>query len=1191
MAYVNVAEWKPEQVTEWLKGLDNAVLPYIHSFLNNEVSGQQLLNLRPDDLDHLGVHKLGHQELILEAVEHLRDFHYELDRENLQLLALRLSCSANSLYKELLQNTVSLPVSTQTLADVANVISAVKPLVCWLDRSPFTGQLEYHERKVSLLRLSLKIATCAHLDRFAERPIEEIRSSCQELGKLADGIIQDIVDPLVLQPASLDLATLRKRPGDELGFFLVPSFHGIHQIGEIKFSSPAHQCGKIEEGDEVVQVNYQTVVGWQAKKVMILFEESPTDVFLTLKKRPRHTKVYGQIYMKPYRLPSKKRAAPYSRWNDNLPSPRPELLTIPDFEMPLPRSSPKQQSREAEEQPEAGLDSDVDEDDDDDDDETFLPGSADDDGGQASPTSARLYLPKQRSSVQRRATVTGASPTSKRSPVKLEELLRGLPQEGRVLRDKSASVGHGLSSGSSRPATCLGIEGRKSGTRGILDKSHSTPAYDLTDSRSVVVRDAAIVDSGPPDITVIQAVNLPLVQANVSMDVQNISEMSEVGNSTIPSSSAAVTVEHTTANARDIIPLPPGAQSVPSSSNTERTQTLPLQNTHFSNTPSEPAPPTKPRIPLPVLSPRTQKKRNLLLSRRRNIPAAEATVGAEKSGWLVRRCRQGGAGAAWVRAWCVLRTPVFYGFRSREAAHADIMVSLPGFTAAPATEVKSKSFAFKIYHTGTVFYFAVESEDELTGWLDCISAATVVSDSSQEPEVVFSETEEEDPLTPLPMDQDSNHSSPKSRRFAAWLGGSSQPGSPQNAITSSSTGEDSGKISAETRKFGSLKKSSSNKIASTAANESSPNPSSSLDRKYLRFLGAPPQPVPTARFRSYRRVVPAAPQRRPVTSQAGHALSDSPVRPPQLHSSNPSLPALPPDMADYRLAADLLREFGRGRQDTSGFVTLEEFMLSRQEEDRRALRGSHNSERERSEHTQQPSLTSTGSSRQCGSSSRNLSATPEPAERNSSQTSQLALNISTNSSRLCFPNNREDGSNQRDRHGHSERIRLTSMRQGGSESSIGKSQPRPPLKPAAQYQPPPAAVAAASTLAPGFEMHLGEKTPEQRRRVADISPPLSSATAAVPDPGKPTMGISMLGKKPGRRVPPSPTPDYPGLEYPPVFEPETYTLSDASSLARSRARQRPPKVMHAVLIKTLVHVRAKCQNNFPPFIVPIADVL
>lgn len=76
-------------------------------------------------------------------------------------------------------------------------------------------------------------------------------------------------------------------------------------------------------------MNYQTVVGWQRKKVLILLQESPPEIVLTLKKRPRHTKVYGQIYMKPYRLPSKKRSQPYSRWNENLPSP--QLLTIHDL--------------------------------------------------------------------------------------------------------------------------------------------------------------------------------------------------------------------------------------------------------------------------------------------------------------------------------------------------------------------------------------------------------------------------------------------------------------------------------------------------------------------------------------------------------------------------------------------------------------------------------------------------------------------------------------------------------------------------------------------------------------------------------------------------------------------------------------------------------------------------------------------
>jgi hypothetical protein len=57
-----------------------------------------------------------------------------------------------------------------------------------------------------------------------------------------------------------------------------------------------------------------------------------------------------------------------------------------------------------------------------------------------------------------------------------------------------------------------------------------------------------------------------------------------------------------------------------------------------------------------------------------------------------------------------------------------------------------------------------------------------------------------------------------------------------------------------------------------------------------------------------------------------------------IHASNPSL-QLPSDISDYRLAAERLRELGmrrnRQREDTSGFVTLKEFMLSRQEEERR----------------------------------------------------------------------------------------------------------------------------------------------------------------------------------------------------------------------------------------------------------------
>ncbi len=53
-------------------------------------------------------------------------------------------------------------------------------------------------------------------DRFVDKPIEYILESCSKLARLADELIQNVDDSLLLQPASLDLATLKKRPGDHL---------------------------------------------------------------------------------------------------------------------------------------------------------------------------------------------------------------------------------------------------------------------------------------------------------------------------------------------------------------------------------------------------------------------------------------------------------------------------------------------------------------------------------------------------------------------------------------------------------------------------------------------------------------------------------------------------------------------------------------------------------------------------------------------------------------------------------------------------------------------------------------------------------------------------------------------------------------------------------------------------------------
>lgn len=57
--------------------------------------------------------------------------------------------------------------------------------------------MQYLDRKSKLLQLSLEMATCAQRDRFAEQPVDKIRTICYSLSELADNIIQVFFDTLL----------------------------------------------------------------------------------------------------------------------------------------------------------------------------------------------------------------------------------------------------------------------------------------------------------------------------------------------------------------------------------------------------------------------------------------------------------------------------------------------------------------------------------------------------------------------------------------------------------------------------------------------------------------------------------------------------------------------------------------------------------------------------------------------------------------------------------------------------------------------------------------------------------------------------------------------------------------------------------------------------------------------------------
>jgi len=50
-------------------GLDESLQQYVSNFEREKISGEQLLKVTHQDLEELGVARIGHQELVLEAVD------------------------------------------------------------------------------------------------------------------------------------------------------------------------------------------------------------------------------------------------------------------------------------------------------------------------------------------------------------------------------------------------------------------------------------------------------------------------------------------------------------------------------------------------------------------------------------------------------------------------------------------------------------------------------------------------------------------------------------------------------------------------------------------------------------------------------------------------------------------------------------------------------------------------------------------------------------------------------------------------------------------------------------------------------------------------------------------------------------------------------------------------------------------
>ncbi|KAK0131873.1 Connector enhancer of kinase suppressor of ras 3 [Merluccius polli] len=327
-------------------GLDDSLQLYVSNFEREKISGEQLLKISHQDLEELGVARIGHQELVLEAVDLLCALNYGVETDNLKTLVVRMRAATNSLHMSTserrksvaYEGSISRKPPNDFLTCVVELIGAAKSLLAWLDRTPLTGISDFTATKNKIIQLCLDLTTTVQQDCTVYEMEEKILDVSKVLNGICDQTVRTTSDPLMSQSTCLEEVQLTNiKPGEGLGMYIKSTYDGLHVITGTTEHSPADLTRKIHAGDEVIQVNQQTVVGWQLKNLVCKLREDPKGVVLLLKKRPTGTTGFSPAPLKNMRwkppVPQNnsslvKAQSPYGSANGSTKKEKPAIMDL-----------------------------------------------------------------------------------------------------------------------------------------------------------------------------------------------------------------------------------------------------------------------------------------------------------------------------------------------------------------------------------------------------------------------------------------------------------------------------------------------------------------------------------------------------------------------------------------------------------------------------------------------------------------------------------------------------------------------------------------------------------------------------------------------------------------------------------------------------------------------------------------------
>ncbi|XP_028995438.1 connector enhancer of kinase suppressor of ras 1 [Betta splendens] len=286
----DISSWSAERVGDWLRGLD----AIMHQYPVSEwrLSGQDLLQLTSVDLEGLGVQKIGHQELVLEAVEKLCSLKYDVGGESLRGATEKLRAVAHTLQMGI-QNRWRLnaydgrsssKLPPGVLQVVVELIASAKGLFSLLNRCQLFEHSGFTSSK-HIFSYCRDLGEIVHKDTTAYEKEKDVISVCRQLVAVCDEILNSGSEALLANSAQLQSVDLVPvSPGDQLGIEITSTGASNHYVTGTA-AEPSSDVN-ILAGDEVIQVNDQVVVGWSRENLVKKLQENPSGVTLVLKRIP-----------------------------------------------------------------------------------------------------------------------------------------------------------------------------------------------------------------------------------------------------------------------------------------------------------------------------------------------------------------------------------------------------------------------------------------------------------------------------------------------------------------------------------------------------------------------------------------------------------------------------------------------------------------------------------------------------------------------------------------------------------------------------------------------------------------------------------------------------------------------------------------------------------------------------------------